>query len=222
MSRVLIVDDEPAIRRLVRAVLARGGHESTAAASAREAIDAVEKHPLDAALVDLGLPDRDGLELVSLFRERGIPTIVLSARTDTRDKVAALDLGAEDYLTKPFDGDELLARLRVALRRKVGGNDRVLEHAGIRIEPEFHRVTAGQRAIELTPREFDLLQTLVEAGGRVITHRALLERVWGPAHGNDIEYLRVAVRAIRRKIEDNPSHPKLIINEPGIGYRLAT
>lgn len=223
-ATILVVDDEPGIRRLVAAVLARGGYAAQQAADARSALTLAEQRPA-AAIVDLGLPDRDGLELVALFAARGLPTLVLSARLDTADKVAALDLGAEDYLTKPFDGDELLARLRAMLRRdgrrEGGSGGSVLGFGAFRIDPAFHRATLDGRVLDLTPREFALLAALVGAGGRVLTHRTLLVDLWGIAHANDVEYLRVAIRALRRKIEAEPSRPSLILNEPGIGYRVA-
>lgn len=217
---VLIVDDEPGIRRLVSVVLGRGGFVAHEAADARSALLLAERGP-DAAVVDLGLPDRDGLELVAAFAARGLPTLVLSARQDTADKVAALDLGADDYITKPFDGDELLARVRAMLRRAGRREDGALTHGSFRIDPAFHRATLDGRALDLTPREFALLSALVAGSGRVLTHKALLEQVWGAAHAGDLEYLRVAVRALRRKTEANPSMPALILNVPGIGYRIA-
>ena len=217
---ILVVDDEPGIRRLVATILARGGFVTHEAADARTALALAGRGP-DAAIVDLGLPDRDGLELVAGFAARGLPTLVLSARLDTADKVAALDLGADDYLTKPFDGDELLARLRVILRRSGRRDDGVLAFGRFRIEAAFHRATLDETPLELTPREFALLSALVAGGGRVLTHRALLSQVWGPAHVADLEYLRVAIRALRRKVEAAPATPTLILNEPGIGYRVA-
>lgn len=218
-GEILIVDDEPGIRRLVSAVLARGGLATVEAADAREAMALAARGPA-AAVVDLGLPDRDGLELVAAFAARTLPTLVLSARIDVRDKVAALDLGAEDYLAKPFDGDELIARVRVVLRRAGRTADGALAHGGLRVDPGFHRATLDERTLDLTPREFALLAALVAGQGRVLTHRMLLERVWGPAHLADVEYLRVAVRALRRKIEADPARPALILNVPGVGYRV--
>lgn len=221
MSRpILIVDDEAAIRRLLIAVLRRGGHEPLEASTGREALQALQRRPA-AAIVDLRLPDLDGMELIPRFSAADIPVLVLSAELDTAEKVAALDLGAGDYLTKPFDGDELLARLRVLLRRLGPATGGVTGHGPLAIDAARHRATLAGAAIALTPREFALLAALVAGGGRVLTHAALLEQVWGPAHRDDLDYLRVAIRALRRKIEPEPARPRLILNEPGIGYRLA-
>jgi two-component system KDP operon response regulator KdpE len=221
MSLVLAVDDEPAILRLLSAVLTRGGYEIATAADAKNALAQVER--ADAVILDLGLPDRDGLELIAAIRAKSaVPIIVLTSRHDVADKITALDLGADDYVTKPFDGGELLARLRSALRRTggAGATDRI-EHGPIVMDIARHEVSHDGRAVALTPREFAVLQALIEAQGRVLTHRALLERVWGKAHGEDVEYLRVVIRALRLKLEVDPSAPALIRNEPAIGYRLA-
>lgn len=221
MNRVLVVDDEPAILRLLGAVLARGGYEAVGASTAASALGALRGGDLAAAILDLGLPDRDGLELIPMLRAGGVPVIVLSAREDVGEKVAALDLGASDYVTKPFDGEELLARLRVALRQSGAPAAReVVVHGPFRIDTARHEASIDGRALNLPPKEFALLQALVEAGGRILTHAALLEKVWGRAHVEDVEYLRVAIRALRLKIEEDPAHPRLIRNEPGIGYRL--
>jgi two-component system KDP operon response regulator KdpE len=220
MSRILCVEDEAAILRLLAVVLAPDGHEVITAGTVRAAKVALDGGGIDAVLLDLGLPDRDGLELIgTIMATAPVPIIVLSARSDPDDKVAALDLGAVDYVTKPFDGAELRARLRAALRKGLTATNR-LEHGPVRLVPSRHEAFVGDRAVALTPKEYALLQTLVEAGGRILTHRALLERVWGKAHLADVEYLRVAVRALRLKLEDDPSQPRLIRNEPGIGYRL--
>jgi len=223
MSRILCIDDEPAILRLFAVVLAADGHDAIAAADARAAMAEIARGDIDAVLLDLGLPDRDGLELVAAIRAVSkAPVIIVSARSDVAEKVAALDLGATDYVTKPFDGEELRARLRAALRKGPvqSGADAVLVHGPIRLQPAHHKAFVADRPVALTPKEYALLQALVEAGGRILTHATLLERVWGKAHRDDVEYLRVAVRALRLKIEADPAKPLLIRNEPGIGYRL--
>lgn len=223
MTRVLIVDDEAAILRLVSAVLERGGFDPVAAPTARAAITEVDHMTPDAAVIDLGLPDMDGIELVAALRQRmNGPLIVLTARNATGDKIAALDLGADDYVTKPFDGDELLARLRAALRRagRTIAADGILRHGAIEIDPARHELRLRGERVALTPREFAVMEVLIGAGGRLVTHADLLGRVWGPAHVGDSDYLRVVVRALRLKLEADPSAPLLIRNEPGIGYRL--
>lgn len=224
MSRILCIDDEAAILRLLAAVLARGGHEAVPAADARTAWSLIGGSAVDAVLLDLGLPDRDGLELLAAIR--GItdtPVIVVSARADVQEKVAALDLGAADYVTKPFDGDELLARIRAALRKTGQGTrtDSSVVCGPITIDLARHEVAVDGSPVALTPKEFALLTKLAQAGGRILTHAALLEAVWGKAHREDVEYLRVAVRSLRLKIEADPSQPRLIRNEPGIGYRIS-
>lgn len=223
MTRVLVVDDEPAILRLVAAVLGRGGFHAVPAATAREALAAADHDPPDAAIVDLGLPDMDGIELVAALRQRiAAPLLVLTARDATADKIAALDLGADDYVVKPFDGDELLARLRAALRRagRTIAADGVVRHGTVEIDAGRHELRLGGRLVALTPREFAVMEVLASASGRLVTHADLLRRVWGPAHVGDSDYLRVVVRALRLKLEADPSAPTLIRNEPGIGYRL--
>lgn len=223
MSRVLCVDDEPAILRLLEVVLRRDGHEVVPAATGSAALAAMRTAAIDAVLLDLGLPDRDGLEVLAAIRTaHPVPVIVVSARSDVQEKVAALDLGASDFVTKPFDGDELLARLRVALR-SAGAcppDDSPLAHGPIRMDTSRHEVTLDGQPVSLTRKEFEVLRALLGAGGRVLTHSAILEAVWGKAHRDDVEYLRVTIRALRLKFEENPSQPKLIRNEPGIGYRL--
>jgi len=225
MSRVLTVDDEPAILRLLAAILARGGHEAIQAATGREALALLGRGGIDAVLLDLGLPDRDGIELVGAIRAGSpVPIIVVTARSDVAEKIAALDLGADDYVTKPFDADELLARLRSALRRaEAAGTVRpeAIEFGPIAVNRGRHQATLYGRPVALTPKEFAVLEALAEAGGRVLTHAAILERVWGKAHLADVDYLRVVIRALRLKLEQDPSAPKLIRNEPAIGYRLA-
>lgn len=224
MSRILCVEDDAAILRLLTVVLAADAHQLVAATTAAEAMEVVARGDLNAILLDLGLPDRDGLELlVAILAACRVPVIVVSARDAVSEKVAALDLGATDYVTKPFDGEELRARLRVALRQNGSSTngDGAIEHADIRMVPSRHEAFLSGRALALTPREYALLQALVEARGRILTHTMLLERVWGEAHREDVEYLRVAIRSLRRKIEADPAAPLLVRNEPGIGYRLA-
>lgn len=223
MSRILCVDDEPAILRLLTLVLARDGHEAIAAADARQALAALDAGAVDAVLLDLGLPDRDGLELIPALLQRAkVPIIAVTARGEVADKVAALDLGASDYVTKPFDGDELLARLRAVLRNSGSAvaADGLLSAGPLQMDLGRHTATLSGAPVALTPKEFALLRTLIEAGGRVVTHAVLLERVWGKAHRDDVEYLRVTIRALRLKLEADPSRPDLIRNEPGVGYRL--
>lgn len=221
--RILIVDDEPAIRRLVRSALERAGLSAEEASNAGEALTLAHRPGCELVLLDLGLPDRDGLELVPLIKAMKRAIIVLTARDATAEKVAALDLGADDYIVKPFDTEEMLARIRVALRHSAGADEASgsipFEH--VTIDPLAHRVTSHGEEIRLTPKEFGLLLELAQHPGRVITHTQLLRNVWGEAHIDDVEYLRVAMRSLRQKLEIDPSRPRLLVNEPGIGYRLA-
>ncbi|MET1756357.1 response regulator transcription factor [Novosphingobium sp. RD2P27] len=222
---VLIVDDEPAIRRLLVGALDRVGLGHIEATTAGEALRLAGGSQQPAvALLDLGLPDRDGLEIVPQLAAMGLAIIVLTARDATEEKVAALDLGADDFVTKPFDSAELLARVRSALRRKGGTSSDPQKRSfeGGSIDRGTHTVLIAGALAPLTPREFDLLWALAERPGRVMTHTALLETVWGPAHRDDLDYLRVAIRSLRKKIEADPSRPTLVMNEPGIGYRLAS
>jgi two-component system, OmpR family, KDP operon response regulator KdpE len=221
-AQILIVDDEPQIRRLLEAAVNRGGYRTLAAASGREAMHLAETHSPDGALVDLGLPDRDGIELVAHFARRGMAVIVVSARDATAEKIAALDLGAADYVVKPFDTDELLARLRAALRTKSADTGQAGEVAfgDVVINFDARLIHRQGQEVRLAPKEYALLELLARNAGRVVTHAQLLKTVWGPAHAHDVEYLRVAVRAIRRKLEVDPTKPQLIRNEPGVGYRL--
>ncbi len=200
-AQILIVDDEPHIRRLLEAAVARGGYRTLAAACAR---------------------DRDGIELVERFARSGMAVIVVSARDATAEKIAALDLGAADYVVKPFDTDELLARLRAALRSKSAetGQSGEVAFGDVVIDFTARLIHRQGQEIRLAPKEYALLELLARNAGRVVTHAQLLKTVWGPAHENDVEYLRVAVRAIRKKLEADPTKPQLIRNEPGVGYRL--
>jgi two-component system KDP operon response regulator KdpE len=219
--RVLIVEDETSIRRLLRAALDRAGYAVIEAGTAREALAAVDIDKPDAVLLDLGLPDRDGLELIQLVKARGTAALlVVSARTDTAEKVAALDLGADDYLTKPFDTEEVLARIRTALRRRSGPEQGAIVAGDVTIDLVHRRVTRGGEAVHLTPKEYDVLAELARGADRVIGHAYLLRTIWGPAQEKHIEYLRIVVRGLRQKLEQDPAAPKLIMNEAGVGYRL--
>ena len=218
---ILIIDDEAAIRRLVRGALEREGHAVEDAANAADGLAKAHRAGCELVLVDLGLPDRDGLELVPLLRALDRAVIVLTARDATSEKVAALDLGADDYIVKPFDTDELLARVRTALRHRVGRSAGPLLLGGISIDMLRREVRRDGDLVSLTRKELALLAELARHPGRVITHHQLLISVWGEAHVDDVEYLRVAVRSLRRKLEADPSSPALIRNEPGVGYRLA-
>ncbi|RYE03255.1 MAG: response regulator transcription factor [Sphingomonadales bacterium] len=225
MSRqatILVIDDEPAIRRLLATSLTRAGYRVVEADSARTALNAVQIDKPQAALLDLGLPDRDGLELIPLVKAAGCAVIIISARDATDQKVTALDLGADDYVTKPFDTEEVLARIRTALRHRLSKETDVpiVTIGDVEIDLAARLVRKGGEEVHLTPKEFGLLAELAKHPGRVITHVELLRRVWGPGHETDVEYLRVAARGIRRKLEESADGPSSIRNEPGIGYRL--
>jgi two-component system KDP operon response regulator KdpE len=220
----LIVDDEPAIRRLLHAALARVDYRVVEGGSAREALASVQIDKPHLVLLDLGLPDRDGLELIPIIKATGPSVIVVSARDATDQKVAALDLGADDYVSKPFDTEEVLARIRTAMRHKLGAEtgSPVFRRGAVEIDLASRLVRKAGAEVHLTPKEYAFLAELAKHPGRVVTHAQLLRSVWGAGHDSDVEYLRVAARGIRRKLEDDPSHPSLVRNEPGIGYRLLT
>jgi two-component system, OmpR family, KDP operon response regulator KdpE len=221
--KVLVVDDEPQIRVLLKATLGRAGYAVAEASNAREAVNSKAIDKPDLILLDLGLPDRDGLELVDVLRgEPRSALIVVSARDQTEQKVAALDLGADDFVTKPFDTEELLARVRASLRQRLASeSDREVVEAGpVAIDLLARSVRRNGEEVHVTRKEWDLLAELAKHPGRVLTHQMLLRTVWGPAHVAQTEYLRVAIRALRQKLEDEPSRPRLIVNEPGVGYRL--
>lgn len=223
LGPVLIVDDEPAIRRLLRVACERGGHAVAEVATAAETLRVTERTRPCLVLLDLGLPDRDGLELIPQIRAKGVPIIVLTAREAASEKVAALDLGADDYVTKPFDSEELLARIRSCLRRAdaASGMARRITAGPVEIDLDAHVIRRDGAEVKLTPKEFALLAELAAQKGKVLTHAHLLREVWGPAHTDHVEYLRVAMRGLRQKIEVEPGVPRLLLNEPGVGYRLA-
>jgi two-component system, OmpR family, KDP operon response regulator KdpE len=221
-SRILIIDDELAIRRLVRGAIERSGEVADEAGTAAEGLAAAKRPGCELVLLDLGLPDRDGLELVPLLKAMGRSVIVLTARDETGEKVAALDLGADDYVVKPFDTDELLARIRVSLRHhaNTGPGSEILGFSGITFDAVARKVTRDDIDVHLSRKEFALLAELLRHPGRVVTHAALLKNIWGEAHLDDVEYLRVAVRSLRQKLEPDPARPSIILNDPGIGYRI--
>lgn len=219
--KILVVDDEPAIRRLLRSGLARAGYDVVEAGTAREALNALAIDQPEVVLLDLGLPDRDGLELIPALKEQA-SVIVVSARDATDQKVAALDMGADDYVSKPFDSEEVLARIRTALRHRLPSRtaQKPLRFGDVEIDLLARVVRKGGSEVHLTPKEYGLLSELACNPGRVITHAQLLRSVWGPGHESDVEYLRVAARGVRRKLEDDPARPVMLRNEPGVGYRL--
>ena len=220
-QRVLVVDDEAPIRRYLRAALGAQGLTVFEAATGLEAIQAVLSHRPDIIILDLGLPDIDGIEVTRRLREWSqTPIIILSVREAEQDKIAALDAGADDYLTKPFGTGELLARMRVALRKQTASaSEPTFETNGLIVDLARRLVTVNEKEIQLTPTEYDLLKILVTHAGKVITHRQLLKQVWGEGY-NDMHILRVNISNLRGKIEPDPSRPTYIHTEPGVGYRL--
>ncbi|WP_226019318.1 response regulator transcription factor [Novosphingobium sp. FKTRR1] len=223
--KLLVVDDEMAIRRLLRGTLARaGGYDVIEASSAREALTALDIDKPDCVLLDLGLPDRDGMELVQKIKATGAALLVVSARDATEEKVAALDLGADDYVTKPFDTDEVLARVRAALRNRAraqADGPLVVRFNDVEVDLEARLVRRGGAEVHLSPKEYGFLAELARHPGRVVSHTQILRSVWGPGHESAVEYLRVAARGIRKKLEDGTVEDSAIRNEPGVGYRLA-
>ncbi len=223
--QILLVDDEVAIQRATAPLLRSRGYTVTVAGSGRDAIDAFERERPDLVILDLGLPDMDGIEVCRQVRERAdTPIVVLSARGAEKDKVAALDQGADDYVTKPFGPEELMARVRAALRRSLGQEGTLhgqLTRGDLIIDFDRHRVHRGEIEIRLTPKEFELLTLLVTHTGRVLTHRTILKAIWG-THGIDQpEHLRVLMGQLRKKIEPDPTSPRYLLTEPWVGYRFA-
>lgn len=223
MTRVLVVDDEPQIVRALVINLRARGYEADAAQDGASALQiAAARHP-DVIILDLGLPDMDGIEVISGLRGwTRVPIIVLSARQASGEKVEALDAGADDYVTKPFGMDELLARLRAAVRRAAPAADEgslLVETESFSVDLAAKKVNRGGTDVRLTPTEWHLLETLVRNTGRLVTQKALLQEVWGPAYGTETNYLRVYLAQLRRKLEPDPSHPRHFITEPGMGYR---
>jgi two-component system, OmpR family, KDP operon response regulator KdpE len=223
-GQILIVDDEPAIRRMVRGAVERAGYSVTEAANATDALTEAHREGCEIVLLDLGLPDRDGLELITLLKAMERAVIVLTARDATAEKVTALDLGADDYVVKPFDTEELLARIRAALRHRNSSSNSAgpLAVGRVTIDLTARRVTRDGEEVRLTRKEYAVLAELARHPDRVLTHAALLRAVWGEAHVEDVEYLRVTIRGLRVKLEDDPAMPRVFRNEPGVGYRLVS
>jgi two-component system KDP operon response regulator KdpE len=222
---ILVIDDEIHMQRALRKILSEQHYRVTVAATGEEGLALAAANPPDVVILDLGLPDMDGTHVCEQLRQWShVPIIILSARDDQRQKAAALDKGADDYLTKPFGIDELMARLRVALRHsaQMGHAVEPVIHSGsIKLDVVRHRVTRAGNDVKLTATEFKLLAYLARNADRVLTHRALLSEVWGMAYADQIEYLRVYMRQLRAKLEDDPRNPRILLTEPGIGYRFA-
>lgn len=221
-ARILVVDDEHEIRRMLHVALSAHGYALSEAASGKEALNrALIFHP-DLVILDLGLPDLDGMEVISRLREWSqVPVIILSVKERESDKISALDAGADDYLTKPFSMGELLARIRVAIRRTAKTEDEpVLNFADLTIDLARRMVLLKQEELKLTPTEYEILKYLAIHAGRVVTHSQLLRAVWGPNFQGETHYLRVYVGQLRRKIEEDASQPRYIVTEPGVGYRF--
>ena len=223
VARVLVVDDEPQIRRFLRTSLNANDFEVVEAANGEEALKRALADAPDLIVLDLGLPDGDGKELIRLIRQGSdIPIIVLSVRSREAEKIEAFDLGADDYVNKPFGIGELIARLRAALRHRLqrAGEIAVFRSGPLVFDKTKRKVTVADKPVHLTPKEYDLLAMLVQHAGKVLTHRQLLSAVWGPAHTEDATYLRVFIGQLRRKLETNSGDQSLILTEPGVGYRL--
>lgn len=220
--RVLVVDDEPAIRRLLHASLSAEGHQVEEAADGQSALSLLGRNAIDVLVLDLGLPGMDGFEVIRRLREQGssVPIIVLSSRADEAGKVRALDMGADDFVTKPFGVDELLARIRAAVRHRLqqDGERPLFKSGDLTVDLVRRVVTVHNSEVKLTPREYELLRLLVAHAGKVLTHKFILREVWGTE--TDVQYLRIYVRTLRQKLEADPQQPQLILTEQGVGYRL--
>jgi two-component system KDP operon response regulator KdpE len=223
-ARILVIDDEQPVRRFLRVTLTSQAYAVFEAASGQEGLSIATKQKPDIIILDLGLPDIDGVEVTRLLRQwTQIPIIILSVRGSESDKIAALDAGADDYLTKPFGVGELLARLRAAIRRSSPkGNEPVFTAGNLKVDLARRLVTVSGREVQLTPNEYELLHILATDAGKVLTHRHLLREVWGAEYGDESHMLHVNISNLRRKIEADPARPQFIITEPGVGYRLRT
>jgi two-component system KDP operon response regulator KdpE len=220
---ILIIEDEPAIRRLLRTTLNAQGYQVGEATTGAEGLAAIGSQAPDLVMLDLGLPDIDGLEIIRRIRsDSSVPLIVLTARSDERTKVKALDLGADDFVTKPFGAEELVARVRTALRHRILEQDGppVFHTGEIAVDLVRRVVTVGGNTVKLSPKEYDLLTQLVMHAGKVLTHNHLFREVWGIHYTGDPQYLRVYIRQLRRKLEADPDRPRYIVTESGVGYRL--
>jgi two-component system, OmpR family, KDP operon response regulator KdpE len=221
---ILVIDDEPQILRAMKTILSQKGYRVLTANRGEDGLSLAAAAPPDVVILDLGLPDMDGIEVCRRLREwTQVPVIVLSVREDEDDKVAALDAGADDYLTKPFGIEELLARVRVALRhlsQAQGSKESVVRAGDVEIDLARHIVTRKGEEVRLTPTEYDLLAYLAANPGRVLTHSSILHRVWGWAESDNVEYLRVYMMQLRKKLEEEPRHPRFLLTEPGVGYRF--
>jgi two-component system, OmpR family, KDP operon response regulator KdpE len=225
-GKILVVDDDPQIRRVMKATLVGHRYEVVEARTGEDALVALSDEMPSLVLLDMNMPGMDGLETCRAIRNGSeVPVIILSVRNAEKDKIAALDAGADDYVTKPFSIEELLARIRAALRRSpvsAEGGPRSFTSPRLEIDFETRRVRAGGKDVRLTPKEFELLRYLVAHAGKPVTHRELLQAVWGPDYGDEPEYLRVFVNQLRKKIEANPARPAYIVTEPWVGYRFVT
>jgi two-component system KDP operon response regulator KdpE len=221
---ILLIEDEPQMRRFLRITLQSQGYRLVESETGNDGIRQAATRNPDVVLLDLGLPDLDGLEVTKRLRDwTQTPIIVISAREQEQDKIRALDAGADDYLTKPFNAGELLARIRVALRHAARGDaeqEPVFTIENLRVELAKRQVFLGDEEVHLTPIEYKLLSVLIRHAGKVITHNQLLKEVWGPAHVNEVQYLRVYMTQLRHKLEVDPARPRFLMNEPGVGYRL--
>jgi two-component system, OmpR family, KDP operon response regulator KdpE len=221
-SRILVVDDEPEIRRFLRASLRAQQYEVLEASNGTQALEVMAQHQPDLMILDLGLPDIDGVEITRRIREWSqVPIIILSVRDREKDKIGALDAGADDYLTKPFGVGELMARMRVVMRRIAPeAQEPVFTVKGVKIDLSRHQVSLADKDISLTPTEFDLLRVLIQNAGKVITHRQLIRKVWGSGYEDESRLLRVNISNLRHKIEPDPNQPYYILTELGVGYRF--
>jgi two-component system KDP operon response regulator KdpE len=221
VARILVIDDEPQIRRFLRISLDQAGYQVLEAGTGAEGVSLALSGGADLAVVDLGLPDMDGQDVVSRIRARsGMPIIVLSVRAGERDKIEALNRGANDYVTKPFGIGEFMARIRATLRTRNAAPSPTITVGPVTMDIAARQVTVDGAPVKLTRKEFELLRLLAANAGRVLTHQYLLQQVWGPAHLDDSHYLRIFIGHLRQKLGDDPTHPKLIVTELGVGYRL--